>query len=92
MLGEIFRFECRRQLRSALFPIVSLTFFLMAFLATASEDVTVGGVGRNLNINAAYAIIVTQFTFSIIAMFAGVAFVASAVTRDHEIVYPPLPR
>ena len=84
MLFEIFRFECRYQLRSALFPIVSLVFLLMAFFAMASDDVTVGGIGNNLNLNASFAIMTTQFVFSIIAMFAGVAFVANAITRDYE--------
>jgi ABC-type transport system involved in multi-copper enzyme maturation permease subunit len=84
MFLEVFRFECRHQLRSKLFAIVSILFFVMAFLATASEYVNVGGSDRAININATFAIITTQFTFSIIAMFAAVVFVANTITRDYE--------
>lgn len=82
---RIFLFELRYQLRSPLFASVAAVFFLMAFLATASESVQVGGIGDNLNINAAYAIVQTQYTLSILGMFAAVAFVAGAITRDFEL-------
>ncbi|MDH3741880.1 MAG: ABC transporter permease, partial [Hyphomicrobiales bacterium] len=85
MFFEIFRFECRYQLRSPLFLIVATVFFLLAFLITASESVSVGGVGNNLNLNASFAIIQVQYVLTIIfGMFAGVAFVAGAITRDYE--------
>lgn len=85
MLAEVFRFECRYQAKSPLFWSVFLVFFLMTFLATASENVSVGGVGSNLNLNASYAIMVTISTFSVIALFAVVAFVATAITRDFDV-------
>ena len=82
---EVFRFECRHQLRSPLFAIVAGLFFALAFAATASESVRIGGVGPNLNLNAAYAIIITVYVFSLLSMFSGVAFVAAPVTRDTEL-------
>ncbi len=85
MLAEVFRFECRYQARSPLFWSVFLVFFIMTFLATASENVSVGGVGTNLDLNASYAIMVTIATFSVIALFAVVAFVATAITRDFDV-------
>ncbi len=85
MFYEVFKFECRYQLRSPLFGIVSLVFALLAFLAMASENVTVGGGTDNLNLNASFTIVQTHFVFSIIAMFAAVAFVATPFTRDHEL-------
>ncbi len=84
MFSEIFRFECRYQLRSPLFLIISLVFFLLNFLAMASESVTVGGGTGNLNLNASFAILQTQYVFTIIGMFAAIAFVAGAITRDYE--------
>ena len=84
MTWEIFRFECRFQLRSPLFLIVSLIFFLFNFFAMASESVTVGDGTSNLNLNAAFTILQTQYVFSIIGMFAAIAFVAGAITRDYE--------
>ena len=84
-MGSIFAFECRYQLRSPLFAIVAAVFFLLGFLVMASESVQVGGVGDNLNLNAAFAIIQIQYTLSILGMFAAVAFVAGSMTRDFEV-------
>ena len=66
MTWEIFCFECRYQLRSPLFLIVSMVFFLFNFFAMASESVTVGGGAGNLNLNAAFIVIQTQYVFIII--------------------------
>jgi ABC-type transport system involved in multi-copper enzyme maturation permease subunit len=83
-MGEIIRFECRYQLRSPLFWSMAALFFLLAFFAMASEDVSVGGIAANVNFNGSYAIIQTQYVFSLLIMFAGIAFVAGAITRDFE--------
>jgi len=82
---EIVRFEIRYQLRGALFLVTTFLFFLMTFLATASENVTIGENTKNLNLNGPYALIQTQYVFSIVAMFAAVAFVAAPLTRDLEL-------
>lgn len=84
MLFEIFRFECRYQLRSPLFLVVAALWLLIAFLITASESVSVGGVGNNINLNANFAILQIQGTLSLLGMFPAVAFVAGAITRDYE--------
>jgi len=85
VFSEILRFEVRYQLRSALFVVTSFLFFLMTFLATASEKVTIGDNTKNLNLNAPYTLIQTQYVISIVAMFAAVAFVAAPLTRDLEL-------
>ena len=84
MFLEVFKFECRYQLRSPLFPIVALVFFLLAFLGMASENVTIGGGTDNLDLNASYTIVQSHYVFSVILMFAAVAFVATPITRDYE--------
>ncbi|MCR9278623.1 MAG: ABC transporter permease subunit [Pseudomonadaceae bacterium] len=81
---DILRFELRYQWRSPLFLIVALAFGLLAFLGMASEDVTVGGGTDNLNLNASFAIIQTQYIFSIILMFAAAAFAAQPIIRDFD--------
>lgn len=81
---EVFRFECRFQRRSPLFIVCAAVFFLITFLATASPAVQIGGSGTNLDINASFSIIQTQLVMSVIGMFAAVAFVAGAITRDYE--------
>ena len=81
---EVFRFECRYQLRSPLFISVALVWFFLGFFVMASENVQVGGVADNLNLNASHSIITIQYVLSIIGMFAAIAFVAGAITRDRE--------
>ena len=85
MFFEIFRFECRYQRSGALFIATASMFFILAFLAMASENVTVGGDTKNLNLNAPFTLIQTHFILSVVAMFAAVAFVATALTRDLEL-------
>ena len=82
---EVFRFECRHQLRSPLFFIVSFMFFLLAFASMASESVSVGGPADNLQLNASYSILTSIWVFTILGMFAGVAFAANPVVRDPEL-------
>lgn len=84
MFFEVFQFESRFQVRSPLFLTISAVWFLFGFLITGSESVSVGGVGSNLNLNASFAIIQTITVLTIIGMFAAIAFVASAITRDGE--------
>ena len=85
MFREIFNFECRYQRGGPLFITTALMFFVFAFLAMASENVTVGDGTKNLNLNAPFTLIQTHFILSIVAMFAAVAFVATALTRDLEL-------
>ena len=82
---ETFRFECRYQLRSPLFLILSMVFFLLAFMLMASEDLSLGGVSGNLNLNAAWTVVFTQFFFSMIGMLAAISIVSQAITRDYEL-------
>ena len=82
---EVFKFECRYQLRSPLFLILSAVFFLLAFMLMASENVSLGGVGNATNLNAAWTIVFTQFFFSMIGMLAAIAIVSQAITRDYEL-------
>jgi ABC-2 type transport system permease protein len=84
MFAEIFRFECRVQRSSPLFVIVALVFGLLAYLAMASENVTIGGGTQNLDLNAPFTIVQSHFVLSVIAMFACAAFIAVPLTRDTE--------
>ena len=77
MFWEIFKFECRYQARSPLFLILTVVFFLLSFLAMASESVSIGGVGTNLNLNANFTIILTQYVLGLFGVLPAVAIVAS---------------
>ncbi len=82
---EVFKFECRYQLRSPLFLVLAIVWGLFAFLIMAADNVQLGGVGNNLNYNAAWTIVYMQFFFSLIGMLAAVAIVSQAITRDYEL-------
>ncbi len=82
---EVFKFECHYQLRSPLFIVLALVFFLFAFLIIAVENVQLGGISSNLNVNAAWSIVYMQFFFSLIGMLAVIAIVSQAITRDYEL-------
>ncbi|MEM9743749.1 MAG: M1 family aminopeptidase [Pseudomonadota bacterium] len=78
-------FEARFQLRSVLLWSMGGLFFLLAFLAMAVEQIQVGGAAPGVNYNASLAIVRTQLSFSVLGMFAAIAFVAGAITRDQEV-------
>lgn len=85
MFGPVFRFEFNYHRRQYLFYILSGVFFILTFLATTSDNVSLGGSFGNININAPTAVISTLSTLSILALFGAVAFSASGVIRDYEL-------
>jgi ABC-type transport system involved in multi-copper enzyme maturation permease subunit len=85
---EIFRFECRYQLKSPLYIAVSVLFFLIHFLTARKLGINIG-IGANqdsatIPLNAAVAIIQNELVLSLFALFPAVAIVAATITRDHE--------
>lgn len=85
MLGEFFRFDVRYQLRTPLLWIASLIFALMAYGATCSDSVQVGGSIGNVHRNAPYVIVNFLGVFSVLGMFVIAAFLAGALLRDFEL-------
>ena len=84
LFRAVFGFEVRYQLRSPLFAGVAAVFFVLAFFAMASESVQVGERDASLWLNASYSILSTQYVFSIVAMFASVAFAGTPMVRDAD--------
>jgi ABC-type transport system involved in multi-copper enzyme maturation permease subunit len=84
MLRHVAGFELRYQLRSPGFWITFLVFFLMAFAAAASDQLTIGGKGGNVHVNAPYVIAQTTLILTLFGLFVAAAFVANAVVRDDE--------
>ena len=85
MFGSIFRFEVNYHRRQFLFYILCGVFFLLTFLATTSDNVSLGPTFSNVNINAPIAVISTLATLSILSLFGAVAFVANGVVRDYDL-------
>ena len=57
MFTKIAAFELRYQLKSPVFWIGFLIFFLLAFGATTMEEIQIGARG-NVHVNSPYAIVV----------------------------------
>ena len=84
MLLAVARFELRYQLRSPAFWATFLIFFLMAFAAAASDNLSIGGKGGNVLVNAPFVIAQTSMIMSVFSLFVVAAFVANSVVRDDE--------
>ncbi|WP_137803256.1 M1 family aminopeptidase [Caulobacter sp. 3R27C2-B] len=91
MFGKIAGFELRYQLKSPVFWVVAVIFFLMTFGAATIDQIRIGG-GGNIHKNAPYAIANTHLILSIFYMFVTTAFVANVVVRDDETGFGPILR
>jgi len=84
MIGRIFAFEVRYQLRQPVFWIIATAFFLLSFFAITTDAVQIGGSIGNVHRNAPYVIMQTLLVLTAIGTFATTAFVAGSVHRDFE--------
>jgi aminopeptidase N len=91
MFGKIAGFELRYQLKSPVFWVVAVLFFLMTFGAATIDQIRIGG-GGNIHKNAPYAIAQTHLILAIFYMFVTTAFVANVVVRDDETGFGPILR
>ncbi len=91
MFRHIAAFEWRYQLKSPVFWVGCLIFFLLTFGATTVEQIQIGSRG-NVNINAPFAIVQTLAIMSIFSVFITVALVANVVLRDDETGFAPILR
>ncbi len=91
MFKAIVAFELRYQLRSPVFWVGAVLFFLMAFGATTSENIQIGARG-NVFVNAPFILLQTLGIFGALGLFVSTAFVAGAVIRDDETGFAPLLR
>lgn len=91
MLRQIAAFEVRYQIRSPLFVVSFILFFLLAFGAVTSDHIQIGAKG-NVNINAPTAILQALAIMGVFAIFIVTAFVANVVIRDDETGFAPILR
>jgi aminopeptidase N len=91
MFASIARFEWRYQLKSPVFWVGSLIFFLLAFGATTVDTIQIGSRG-NVNVNSPFAIVQVLGIMSVFAIFVLVAMVAGTVLRDDETGFAPILR
>lgn len=91
MLRHIAAFEWRYQLKSPVFWVGCLIFFLLTFGATTVEQIQIGSRG-NVNVNAPFAILQTLAIMSLFSVFVTIAMVANVVIRDDETGFAPILR
>ena len=82
---EFFRFDLRYQLRQPLLWVSGLVFALMAFGASSSDSVVIGGAVGNVYRNA--PMVIAQFlgVFTVLALFVVTIFIAGSLLRDVEL-------
>ncbi len=91
MLAKIAAFEIRYQLRSPLFVVAFLIFFLLTFGSVTVSTIQIGARG-NVNINSPHAILQTISIMNLFAIFVVTAFVANVIVRDDETGFAPILR
>jgi ABC-2 type transport system permease protein len=91
MFGKIAGFEFRYQLRSPVFWVAGLAFFLLTFAATTVPQIQLGSRGP-IHVNAPVAILQLVGIMDVFFIFAITAFVANIVVRDDETGFGPLIR
>jgi aminopeptidase N len=91
MFRHVAAFEFRYQLGSPVFVLGCVLFFLMAFGATVSDNIHIGGPS-SAHVNSPWSILQTLGVMNVIGIFLYTAFVAGAVIRDEETGFAPLLR
>jgi hypothetical protein len=85
MLREFFKFELDTQLRQPLLWVCALLFGALAFGATTTDAITVGGSIGNVNRNAPVVVAQLLGAFSLMSIFVVTIFIAGTVLRDSEV-------
>ena len=84
MLRHILSFELRQQFSSPVFWVVAVIFGLLAFGASSSDAVQVGGAIGNVYRNAPSVIVDLLNGFAAFSMLLVVIFVAGGALRDFD--------
>lgn len=84
MWKEFFKFDLAYQLKQPLLWIFAVILALMAFGATSSDSIQIGGAIGNINRNAPTVVAQLLAIFSLLAMLLVTVFIAGAVLRDSE--------
>ncbi len=84
MLRTMLSFELRQQLGNPVLWIVAVVFALLAFGASSSDAVQLGGSIGNINRNAPSTIVTLLSGFSSLSMLLVAIFVAGTALRDFD--------
>ena len=89
MFRHVAWFELRYQLKSPVFWVGCLIFFLLTYGSITVDQIQIGSAG-NVHKNSPYAIVQTLGIMCVFAMFIIVALVANVVIRDDETGFAPI--
>src|SRR6476659_9594655 len=84
MILEFFKFELREQLRSPLLWLLAGLFALMAFGASSSDAIQIGGSIGNVYRNAPTVVATLMGFFTLLGMLIITIFITSALLRDFD--------
>lgn len=84
MFKEIFSFEFKSHLKRPMIYIFTLVNFTLAFMATISDKVRIGGANDAVFSNSPYVILSTSLLMTLIGIFTTTAFINTATLRDFE--------
>ncbi|HEX7342096.1 MAG TPA: M1 family aminopeptidase [Rhodanobacteraceae bacterium] len=84
MFMEIFGFELRQQLKTPLFWVFLVLFFIGGVALTSSPMIVAGGAVGNVHINAPVVIARLSIVFAGLSTLFVVVFIASAMLRDFD--------
>lgn len=85
MFLAFLKFDLRFQWRSPILWIGTAVFALMAYAATSTDAVQIGGSIGNVHRNAPFVIVQFLNVFTILGLFISGAFVGGALLRDFEM-------
>ena len=91
MLLEFFKFDLRYQLRQPLLWLNGLMLAVLAFGATTSDAIQIGGAIGNVYRNAPTVVAQLMGTFTVLSMFIVTVFIAGTVLRDSEVGISDMP-
>lgn len=90
MFKDFFLFELKYRLQRPMIYIFILVNFLMAFAATVSENIVIGGTNDAVFLNSPYVIMTTTLLMTLVGIFMTTAIVNTAALRDFEYNFSPL--
>ncbi len=85
MTFAFFRFELREQFRSPLFWLLAGMLALLAFGASSSDAIQIGGGSGNVHSNAPTVIARMLGAFTLLGILVSTLFVSNALLRDFDL-------
>ena len=89
MCSAVATFEWRYQLKSPVFWVGFMLFFLLTFGSITVDQIQIGGIGA-VNLNSPFAIVQTLTVMGVFGIFVVVAMVAGSVIRDEQTGFAPI--